>query len=225
MRHPKILLAFLLAIVVSFTSFAKVKKNTMGDVLPSDIFKIEFVNTPDGKITIGNKSYSKDGRFSASNPISWDNLNHYIDVVNTRNGNRYRISGHSYKDVKESSLNNYIRAKYTADKGGADFDKLIQSNREFLSQYTWDIIQDKLMIPFNLLLDDNHGIIFFSIPDDIQIVADYDDETNELIITSEMLRAKGIDPKQIGKYVFHVEYEYDGKRKALTDEFRMRYIP
>lgn len=225
MKNQKIYLLTLLAFCVIFSTFAKTNKKEMGDVLPSDIFKIEFVNTPNGKIIIGNKSYFKGDRISASSHIKWENPNHYIEVTNTRNGNPYTISGHSYKDVKESSLNNYIRVKYTADKGGADFEKLIKTNGKFLSRYTWDIIQDELKIPLNLLLDDNHGIIFFSIPDNIQFVADYDDETNEIIITSEILSKNGIDPKQIGKYVFHVEYEYDGQRKALTDEFRMRYIP
>lgn len=225
MRQLKLFLTFVLAFTLSFATYAKTMKNSLGDVLPSDRFKIEFINTSSGKINIGGISYSKDDKFSASSSIKWENPNHFIDVVNLRNGNRYTVSGHSYSDVNETSMNNYIRKKYTADKGGADFDKLIQSNGEFLSRYTWDIIRDKLTIPFNLQLDDNHGVVLLSIPDNILIVADFDDETNELIITSAMLQEKGINPKEIGKYVFHVEYEYNGVRKSLTDEFRMRYIP
>lgn len=221
MEAIKFVISFLILMLCGSTSTWAAGKTSKGDVNPSDQFQIDFVNTPNGKIVIGEKDLEKGGIFLASQTIRWQNKKNWIEISNTRTGYRYKVSGYSYDEVGENSLNNFIRKRYTASKG---FDDALRSTGEFLSRYTWDIIDGELRIPINLQLDDSHGIILNAIPSNIEIVADYDDETNEIIITSEILSSRGIEPSKVGQYVFHVEYVHNGIRNALTDEFRMRYI-
>lgn len=224
MKPINVLFAILLALL-PLSSMGAANKKSMGDVNPTDQFRIDFVNTPTGKILIGGHTLSEGQNFFAKESITWESKNYWIEVTNRRNGNRYKISGHTYSEVGESSLNNYIRKKYTADKGTADFIKAKEATGKFLGRYVWDIINNELYIPISLVLNDNCAIMLTSIPDNISIIADYDDETNEFIITSDMLKSKGIDATKIAQYVFHVDYIHNGIKEPLTDQFRMRYIP
>ena len=230
MKNIKIFCILIIFLLVLPLVLAADKKNNIVDVSPTDIFHIDYVYTPSqglnsGKISIGNKTLQKGCEFQASQSISWIYKTHYIIVTNMRNGNRYKISECDYKDTNASSLLEYIRRKYIADKGSRlDIKQSINEHRKYLSRFTWSIINESVEIPVTLTLDDNHGFIIKSIPGSLEVVLDFDDETNEIIITTEMIQSMGIELKNLENFKFHLEYEHNGIKEPITDSFSLRYI-
>lgn len=203
---------------------AAIKKKELSNVLPTDSLIVTFINAPCGKINIGGKNRSQYDIITANMGIVWTDNKQYIEVINKRNGNKYKISASSYKEVGKPSINDFIKERYTADKGANGFYDNLKSEAQYLEKYSWDIISETANIPTSLKLNDDCYIVLTSIPGYSQIIADYDDETNEFIISTDMLEKAGVNCKELGKYRFHLDYVHDRVKEPLTDFFKLRII-
>jgi len=210
-----IILAFLLASAVCFAS------QSAGDVQPNDVFTISFVNAANGEIKIGGVLKHKRESFRANSPIQWKLDRDYIEARNTRTNKPYKISAKSYRKESATSLNDFIRKKYTCDKGANDN---YNSIGEYLSRYPWDMIDDEVEIEIPLILDENHMIVFSSIPGNKAFYPDYDSEEQTIYITRQKLIEAGISIFDLEKLRFHVEYQVGDVSYGITDNLMLQYF-
>ncbi len=211
--------ALILFTFVTVVCYAAVNKSE--DVQPNDRFVISFVNAKKGVITIGGASKQKGDTFLAKAPIQWQKDIDYICARNQRTRVPYKISAKTYRKASASSINDFIRKRYTCDKGA---DKKYSKIGKYLSRYPWDMIDDEIAIPITLPLDDSHILIFSSIPGNKKFFAEYDTENGIAYITKEALDSAKITVNDLQNTLFHVEYIADDEVHGLTDNFIIQYF-
>lgn len=211
----KTFIIMLVALMSSIFCIAQ-NKNINIDIYEDDICIIEYVNTNTGYIRIGNQELKKGQRFYVSQTIHWCSDNHSLKVRNVRTGQILGICAKQFKNEAGSLLSWYIRTKKLDSKG-------YTAMKNLLSQ-TFYMIDDTIRIQSKLYMDDNHGYIVRSIPDNIEIILPFDDETNEIVISRQLLKKHGIQIEN-APLRCHVEFWENRNPKALTDNMRIEYIP
>lgn len=220
MKHIKNIL-FILVLFLNYPECYAI--GNAGDIQPNDNFIISFVNASNGEIKIGGTFKRKGDSFLAKSPIQWKQEMDYICARNIRTKRPYKISAKTYNKASATSLNDFIRKKYTCDKGANESYYAIS---KYLNRYPWDIINDEVAIPIPLPLDDKHLIIISSIPGSNKaFYPDYDPEKREIYITKQMLLNNGIDISELENIRFHVEYQVDDTVHGITDDLLLLYFP
>lgn len=221
MKYFTFILVFL-CIWVSLDCFAK---SNLSDIRLDDTFEITFVNAPKHQIKIGGIAKHKNETFRVDSKITWLNAGDYIKAKNLRTGQRYKVSGASFKRFGSNDLANYIHKRYTGTKGSRETDALTMEG-EYLSQFPWELIDGEVEIPVNLPVDDDNFYVIKSIPgNDETIIAEIDSEESCIYISQKQLCDIGIKPENIHNYTFIVRYVHDKEYKTLTDKLTIEYLP
>lgn len=216
LKQPLIVVLLLMTILMSF-GFRNHK--TQIDIRDNDSLRIEFVGTKSHRVIVDNKIKCSKGSVFLANQHLKLSKGEYLKVTNKRTGASFYISHKDFKLTGTSSASTYIKKRYAAGKGKSDFGSILQS-------YPWQMVNDSLIIPTSMKLDNKHGFILKTIPGNMKLSPiPFDPETNELVLTKRYFLDNNIQLKKGRDYTFHVEYWADDENRAITNCFVIQYIP
>lgn len=209
-------ITIMLLALIAFICFAQ-KKTPILNVKESDVCTIEYVNTDTREIKVGNGEIKTKGQcFYAGQTIHWQSKEHSLKVRNMRTGEILRFCAKEFNDEISNVASWYIKKNQTYVKGTATMHSILSN--------TFYMIDDTIRIKSNLLMDNNHGYIIKTIPDNNEIILPYDEETNEIVISRYFLKKHNINIQEC-PIKLHIEYwKYDNSQ-ALTDNMKIEYVP
>lgn len=221
-------ITLLLLIAVTVTSICYSRTNASAGISENDVLKIEYINPVNGVVQIGNKKLKVGGKFTANKKIEWDTYGtKSIKARNLRTGEIIRFCSSNFKSCNaESTLEWYIKYHKTFDKGVSSQEEKMT---EILSQSHY-MIDDTLFI--NSTLEQNATSKFYiarligrnSLSDTPkEFPLQFDDETNQIVITSDYLRSQGVDIIS-APCTLSIEYKAGSQRVPITNKMNIEYI-
>lgn len=211
----KKIIATLLFCIANFICFAI-------DLRDSDILVIEKVGTKNGCVYIGNTStkLTKGSRFKATDKV-YLNDGEYLKTRNMRTKKNIVVCAEHFKFKDLPSGSSFIRLKMAGTKSGDDF-------TEYISESPWCLIEDTVRIECYYKLNNTTcGFILKPIPampNKRELYVEYDEETNELLFTTDYFKKNGISIERLDSMQFYMEYWNDGNSIPITTDLKFRYI-
>jgi hypothetical protein len=196
------------------------------NISEKDTLKIEYID-PKGVVSIGGKKLKIGNTFLAGEKIAWATYDtQAIKTRNLRTGEIIRFCSSGFSRYTAQNLVQwYIQYHRTFDKGSSS---QIEKMSEQLAQPHY-IIDDTLFI--NSSLEQNASDKFYiariispECPNVDPFPFPFDDETNEIVITSNYLSDLGIDPTD-GPITLAVSYWCQRQEIPLTNKMIILYLP
>lgn len=216
-----------------FICYAQAQQKRDFDILPTDTLKIQLVGTKTGKISIGGNIKQKGDYYIANQEINWTDDKQYIKVRNISYKNRpFAFCKKDFKDFKTNDTYSwYFKKNYLSTKGLADAEKTVFENMTSLRvidgvencSCPHYMIEDTVRIKCWEPLDNQHGFIATTLPNGSEFHVPYIKTTNEIIITNQYLKSKGVN---IGHSLkLYIKYYHKSDSKATIENVIIQYLP
>lgn len=223
----------LITLFSGLVGYAQAQQRRDFDILPTDTLKIQVVGTETGKIRIGGKIKQKGDYYIANQEINWTDDKQYIKVRNISYKNRgITFCKKDFKDFKTNDTYSwYFKKNSLSTKGLVDAENPVFENMTslrvvdgvencFCPHY---MIEDTVRIKCWESLDDQHGFIATTLPDGFKFCIPYIKATNEIIITNQYLKSKGVN---IGHSLkLYIKYYHKSDSKATIENVVIQYLP
>ena len=213
---------FLLLLIMFVSAQIAVAQHTSLSIYDGDTLKLVKVATSTNQIKIDGVWRTRGYNFTPDKNIELDKGEYIVVTDLTQGIFNITICGDELIETKASTVERFIHTKGARTKGSNNFG-------EFLSRFTWYIVEDTLYIPTKYLLDNDHGFLLKPIPgnDFLKCPINFDAQTNELVLTKTYFEDSCNFSLTPGcKYQFRVEYwEGHNLRDVITNSFIIKYIP
>ena len=220
MRNMKTLNHLFLLITLVVTAAQAMAQHSPLTIDESDTLLLTKVCTSNQKVKIDRVFRARGFSFTPEKEIELKE-GEYIIVTNLNTGiPDIIICGNDMIATKSSSIRKFILTKIVSVKGFGGFS-------EFLSNYTWYMVEDTLYIPTKYLLDKRHAFLLKTIPgDDWLSPIPRDTISNELVLTKDYFNKNNFRLEPGKGYQFRVEYwEGHDCKEVITDNFKLEYLP
>lgn len=168
----------------------------------------------------------KNDTIIASQNILWNDFDGAVKFRNVRTSAPVTYCSEEAKTIEKTTLWDYVFSKFKAKVRSVKGDNDMEDTMKSLLSATWYMCFGEVCIPSVLPQSADENKLYYArlLDGRAAISLDYDDRTNEIVITKEKLRSLGISELKNGDTIKLVIDYSDGKKKdCLSTCFTIVY--